>query len=367
MDRRIFFTLMIFSLLLGFLFLVYVILSPFLNTLGWAAVIGISTFPLYRRLRKFLGGRDTAAASMMTPAVIITLVVPFALFITLLAAEASSVYQYLEKAASSGGLDLLENARRNPHLRPLLDQIDTLLGTYELDVENTLLPALKNLASFLLGYSTSLIKNFFFMIIKLVVVVVTLFFLYRDGEAFLERAITVLPLERADTDMLLATVKRVISAVIYGILLTCLVQGALGGIGFWMCGLPSPLLFGTLMAVAALIPVVGTAIIWFPGAVWLILQGAVLKGVILLAWGGLVVGVIDNFIRPFFISGKARLSILVIFLGVLGGVLAFGPLGVVSGPILLALFLAVFEIYSRRVFPGVPEPGGGEGDLSGKT
>lgn len=367
MDRRIFFTLMIFSLLLGFLFLVYVILSPFLDTLGWTAVIGISTFPVYRRLRTRLGGRSMLSASIMTPAVILTLVIPFALFITLLAAEASSVYQYLEKTASSGGPDLLQNVRSNPRLSPLLDLIDTLFGTYELDVEATLLPALKNLASYLLGYSTSLIKNFFFMILKLVVMVVSLFFIYRDGEAFLERVITVLPLERSDTDMLLATVKRVISAVIYGILLTCLIQGTLGGIGFWLCGIPSPLLFGTLMAVSALIPVVGTAIIWFPGGVWLILQGELLKGVILLAWGGLVVGMIDNLIRPIFISGRAQLSILVILLGVLGGVLAFGPLGVVSGPILLALFLAVFEIYARRVFPGAPEPGGGEGDLQGKA
>jgi len=367
MDRRIFFALMIFSLLLGFLYLVYVILSPFLDTLGWAAVVGISTFPLYRRLRERLGGRDTTAASIMTPAVILTLVIPFALFMTLLAAEAASVYQYLEKMAASGGPDLLETARRNPHLGPLLGIVDTMFGSFELDLQSTLLPALKNLASFLLGYSTSLIKNFFFMVIKLALMVITLFFLYRDGESFLNRVVSVLPLEHDDIDMLLATVKRVISAVIYGILLTCLVQGTLGGIGFWACGIPSPLLFGTLMAVAALVPVVGTAIIWFPGAMWLILQGEVLKGVLLLAWGGLVVGMIDNFIRPIFISGRARLSILVIFLGVLGGVLAFGPLGVVSGPILLALFLAAFEIYSRRVFPGMPASAGGEGDVQGKT
>lgn len=362
MDRRIFFTLMLFSLLLAFLYLVYIILAPFLDTLGWAAVIGISTFPLYRRLRKRLTGRDTLAALIMTPAVILTLVIPFALFITLLAAESARVYQYLEQMATGGGPDFLENLRRNPYIRPALERIEPLLGTFELDMETTLLPGLKNLATYLLGYSTALIKNFFFMIIKLVLMVITLFFLYRDGESFLQRVNSVLPLGKSDTEMLLDTVKRVISAVIYGILLTCFVQGALGGIGFWVCGLPSPLLFGSLMAVSALIPVVGTALIWFPGALWLFLQGEVLKGVILLVWGGLVVGMIDNFIRPFFISGRAHLSILVIALGVLGGVFAFGPLGVVTGPIILAIFLAVFEIYARRVFPGVPASpeGGGE-------
>jgi predicted PurR-regulated permease PerM len=211
---------------------------------------------------------------------------------------------------------------------------------------------LKKIAAFLLGFSTAILKNFFLMIIKLVLMVITLFFLYRDGEAFLQRFLSVIPLEEAESDALLDTVRRVLSAVIYGILLTCLVQGILGGIGFWFSGLPSPILFGALMAVAALVPVVGTALIWLPGALWLFARGEVVMGIVLLAWGMIVVGMIDNLLRPLFISGRAHLSLFIIALGVLGGVFAFGPLGVVTGPIILALFLAVFEIYARRVFPG---------------
>jgi predicted PurR-regulated permease PerM len=364
MDRRIFFTLMTFSFLLGFLYLVYTVVSPLLDTLGWAAVIGITTFPLYRSLRSRLSGRDALAASVMTAAVALTLVVPFVGFLILLGSETTSVYQYLERATSGGAPPFLEKLLQHPRLAPLVARFRPALDSIDLDLQTTVLPVLKQAASYLIGYSTAIIKNIFLLIIKLALMIVTLFYLYRDGESFLGKILSVLPLGENDTDMLRDTVKRVLSAVVFGIFLTCLVQGFLGGLGFWFCGVPSPLVFGALMAVAALIPVVGTALIWLPGALYLFLQGEVLKGVILLVWGALVVGMIDNLIRPVFISGKAHLPILVIAIGVLGGVFSLGPLGVVAGPIVLAVFLAVFDIYKRRVFPaetGAPEKNVGEG------
>jgi predicted PurR-regulated permease PerM len=302
----------------------------------------------------------------MTPAVVLTLVVPFVGFLVLLGGETSSVYQYLEQATGGGSPPVLEKLLHHPRLAPLLARVRPALESIDIDLQVTVLPALKQGVSYLLGYSTAIIKNIFLLIIKLMLMVITLFFLYRDGESFLKKVLSVLPLGENDADVLRDTIKRVLSAVIYGIFLTCLVQGFLGGVGFWFCGLPSPIVFGALMAVAALIPVVGTALIWLPGALYLIVQGEMLKGVILIVWGSLAVGMIDNLIRPLFISGKAHLPILVIALGVLGGVFSLGPLGVVAGPILLAVFIAVFDMYSRRVFPGEtesPEKIGEEGHV----
>lgn len=361
MDRRVFFALMSYSLLVAFLYLVYVIVAPFLNVLGWAAVIGISTYPLYRRLRTVVPGGDTVAAAVMTPLVVLTLVVPFVVFIFLLGIETAKVYEYLEKAALGSGPDLLTEFSRNPYVHAAIERIQPILDRFDLELETTLLPDLKKFATFLLGYSTAILKNIFLIIIKLVLLVITLFFLYRDGESFLRRFLSVLPLDHAESADLLGTVNRVISAVLYGIFLTCLVQGTLGGIGFWFSGLPSPLLFGALMAVASLVPVVGTALIWLPGALWLMMEGELLRGVVLLLWGMIVVGMIDNLIRPFFISGKARLSLFVIAVGVLGGLFAFGPLGLVAGPIALALFLSVFDIYAKRVFTRRRKNGSGSG------
>jgi len=135
----------------------------------------------------------------------------------------------------------------------------------------------------------------------------------------------------------------VLGAVMYGIVLTCLVQGTLGGLGFWVAGLPSPILFGALMAICALIPIIGTALIWLPGALYLLMHGQTMYALLLIAWGVVVVSGIDNIIRPLFISGIAKLHILIIVLGVLGGILAFGITGVVAGPVILALVLVFFE------------------------
>jgi len=353
-DRRLFLTLSAFSSMVALIYLVLAVVSPFLDTLGWSAVVGISTFPLYRRLRDRLPGRPNLAASIMTPAVVLMLVLPFLVFVSVLAGETIRFYQLLEKSAAGGTPEALKNLLSHPYISPVIDRIMPYIDTIEPDVRGVLLPAVKNVASFLLSYSTAIIKNVFIFLVKLVIMVITLFFLYRDGENALRRIMSVLPLSGDDGALLLGTVNRVLSAVVYGILLTCIVQGVLGGAGFWICGLPSPVLFGSLMAVAALIPVVGTALIWLPGSLYLFAQGEVLKGVFLLVWGGIVVGMSDNLIRPLFISGKARMPILFIALGVLGGVFAFGPLGVVGGPVLLAVSLAIFDICALKLATGRP-------------
>jgi predicted PurR-regulated permease PerM len=137
----------------------------------------------------------------------------------------------------------------------------------------------------------------------------------------------------------------------YGVILTCLVQGTLGGLGFWVAGLPSPFLFGTLMAICAPIPLIGTALVWLPGAIYLLMQGQMLHGLLLIAWGVLVVSSIDNIIRPLFISGKAKLPILVIVFGVLGGIWAFGLSGVVAGPVILAIIMVFFDACREATVP----------------
>lgn len=351
MDRRVFFALAVFAILLFHLWLVYSIVAPFLRAMGWAGVIGILTYPLYRRLRSRLGGREILAASVMTPAVVLTLVLPVVGLVVFLTQELTQLFAYLQALPEGEGLTLFDNLRQHPVLGPWLDRIHHLLARLGIDPEKNLLPAVDKATAFALSYSTEIVRNFFIFCIKLLMLVITLFFIYRDGERFEEQFWSVIPLDEEHKLRLAGTVKRVLNAVIFGILLTCMVQGVLGGIGFWFCGLPSPMLFGAMMAVAALVPVVGTALFWFPGAAYLILQGEVARGVVLLAWGALVVSSVDNVIRPFFISGKAHIPVLVVALGALGGLVSFGLLGVVLGPLVLSLFVALFDIYKAQIFP----------------
>lgn len=343
MDRSLFTTLLAYTFALLLLYLLYSILSPFLGTMVWAGAIGVITFPIHERLLARCNGRDITAAALMTGVVVLAVILPLIGLIFTLSREAALAYQYLENVTASGSNLALSNILNHPAIIPWLERIRQLTSTLSLDVDSMLLPAVKKALASMLNYSTGILKNFFVFLFKLVLMVITLFFFYKDGARFLERFLQVVTIRDGLKKTIIETINRVLGAVMYGIVLTCLVQGTLGGLGFWAAGLPSPILFGSLMAICALIPLIGTALIWLPGALYLLMHGQTIHALLLVVWGVVVVSGIDNIIRPLFISGIARLHILVIVLGVLGGVLAFGITGVVAGPVILALCLVFFE------------------------
>ncbi len=354
MDRRVFFALVTFAFSIFALWLVYIIVGPFLRPLGWAAVIGLLTFPLFRQLRSIMGERPTLAAAVMTPAVVLTLILPIVGLTVLLTQEVISFSQMLRQVAAEPLLDL-SHFRDLPWIQPVLEKLQPFIDRLNLDIPAMVGPAAEKVTAFALDYSRAMVTNFFTFVIKLLLMVVALFFFYRDGERFVRGFWSVIPLDQEHKELLASTVQRVLTAVIYGICLTCLIQGILGGIGFWFTGLPSPVLFGAVMALLAPVPLVGTALIWVPGAVYLFVQGEPLLAGVLVAWGVLVVSAIDNLLRPLFISGKGKVPILLVAIGVLGGLVSFGLIGVITGPMVLALFLALFDIYKSRFFPAQDE------------
>lgn len=147
-------------------------------------------------------------------------------------------------------------------------------------------------------------------------------------------------------DVFIRETGGVISAVLYGVVFTAMLQGVLGGIGFWITGLPAPVLFGAIMFILAIIPFAGTALVWGPAAAYLLYYGMIGKGVFLIIWGVLAVGMIDNFLRPYFISKRLGFHVVLSFIGVVGGMSAFGLLGVFLGPLVLALMIRLLEKFS---------------------
>lgn len=354
MDRRVFWALIAYTIALLFLYLLYRILAPFGVPLVWAAVIGIATFPLYERLLLRFRGRDCLASTVMTVIVILVFVLPMAGLVVLLAGEAADAYKFLEAAGVGQGA-ILEKLAIHPSVTPWIARAERILRPLGVDVTTSLLPAARQAIASLLGFATDIAKNVLISLLYLVVMLVVLFFIYKDGDRLEREFWEVMPLRDADKTLLKEKLSRVLKAGIVGILGTCLAQGLLGGIGFWIGGLPSPVLFGSLMAVAALIPFVGTALIWLPGAIYLLLAGKTANGIFLLVWGGLAIGSADNIIRPLLIGGKAEMPVSVMALGAIGGFAAFGLIGVVVGPVLLSLFLSFFEIYKAGSF-GAPDP-----------
>jgi len=178
-----------------------------------------------------------------------------------------------------------------------------------------------------------------------------LFFVLRDGPALAQKFVRLLPIEERRRSLLLQHLADVTRAVFLGIGLTALVQGLLVGVGFWIAGLPSPLAFGAVAVLASLIPMVGAALVWVPGALYLAAHGEYGHAIFLVAWGSIVVGMADNVLRPMLISGRAEVPTLAVFVGVMGGLAAFGFIGLFLGPIVLGVLVALFR-YESDVLSG---------------
>jgi predicted PurR-regulated permease PerM len=198
---------------------------------------------------------------------------------------------------------------------------------------------------FVANYAASAVKNVLLFLLQLFIVVFSLFFLYRDGRRIQRGFWSVLPVEEEKKKALEGIVARILPSVLTGVLLTALVQGILGGIGFWIGGLPSPIFFGALICVASLLPLVGTMMVWLPGALYLLFLGKTWGGIFLLAWGFFVVGSSDNILRPLLSRRQSGLPISLLMLGSLGGLVAFGLVGVILGPVVIGIALVLLEMH----------------------
>jgi predicted PurR-regulated permease PerM len=353
MDRKLFLTLLAFAGLALLLYLLGAILEPFLVPLAWAGVIAIATFPVYERLLGRLGDREGRAAGVMVLGVALIIIVPAAVLAFLLAEEAGRLYRTLNQATAAGGLVDLGGLQRHPAFGPPVRKATEWLGRLGVNLDADLAPAAKGAMAFVANYAASAVKNVLLFLLQLFLVVFSLFFLYRDGRRIQRGFWSVLPVEEEKKRALEGSVTRILPSVLTGVLLTALVQGILGGIGFWISGLPSPIFFGALICVASLLPVVGTMLVWLPGALYLLFQGMTGWGIFLLAWGFLVVSSSDNILRPLLSRKQSGLPVSLLMLGSLGGLFAFGLVGVILGPVVIGISLALLEMYKT---PATVEP-----------
>ncbi len=362
MDRKVFFALVYFGALVAILYLMLRLLSPFLSSMAWAAVIALAAHPLHRKYLKLTRGRGALAAGLSTLTVVLVVVVPLAFMLVVFAGQAMSVYSYVQESAAAGQIPGRQEFLSNPAVAKLTKDLEPYLA--QMDLKPILLSGMNSVSSMAVGLSKAILINTLAVIVKFFVMVALLFFFFRDGEKMVRRFWEMVPLGDDHKAVLASTVERVVGAVMYGIVLTCVVQGILGGVGFAIAGIPSAVFFGAVMIVCAFIPVVGTALVWFPAALYLLTTGHVGKGVFLLVWGVLVISSIDNFIRPFFISGRAKIPLLVILLGVLGGLATMGFLGIIVGPLLFAVSLELARVYRDDIVSQLTDvmgtPGGGE-------
>jgi len=349
MDRGVFFALLYFTAVVLVAGLMLLLLSPFLGAIAWAGVIALAAQPVHRWLLRKVGGRTNVAAGLATLAAVLVIAVPFMVLAILFAGEAVGVLSTLESAIQTGRIPGWEHVQSNPSFLKLMAHLEPYLK--DTDFQASAMATMRGMTGLAVQVSKAVLLNFFSALLQFFVMVMVLFFAFRDGAEVVKQAWAVVPLKARDKEVIGDTVRRVVNAVLYGIVLTCIVQGILGGIGFAMVGLPSPVFFGALMILAAFIPIVGTGLVWVPGVLYLLAIGDYGRAGILTLWCLAVVTSIDNFVRPFFISGKAKIPILVVALGVLGGLLSLGFLGVILGPLMFAVALELFRIYREEIFP----------------
>jgi predicted PurR-regulated permease PerM len=344
MDHKLFNTLLGFTALIGGLYLLYVVLAPFLPAIGWAGVVAIATFPIYERLSRRLQKRANFSAGIMTAAVFLVIVIPAVAIIGLLVQELMRAERLVSEAVARGGFQGIDTVLEHPAVAPWVERFLNWVGAAQLDLKSAAVNAAKTVVSFLLGSLGAVIKNLFAFIFQLLLIVIALFFVYRDGARLENSFWSVLPMTDDTTAKVRRTTTNVVSAVVLGVLVTAAVQAALAALGYWFVGLPSVVLLGALTFISAFIPVVGTVLIWLPASAYLVLSGNIGYGIALFLWGAVVVGGIDSFLRPMLISGRTGLPLPLMMLGALGGLLAFGLFGLVIGPLALALLLVLYEL-----------------------
>jgi len=328
-------------------YIVWRIVSPLWQPLAWALLLGSLLAPLNLRLATRLGGRMRLASSITLFLTVLLFILPVATVAGAVAAQAAHLRNRLEGHMTDVGRSLSLDFGHLPWLQRALEWIDANSSISLVQLQGWLVEGSQRLLEALVSSGGSFVMSALGTAASFVLMLFVLFFVLRDGPAVARQVVQMLPVEDRRRARLWQHLADVIRAVFLGIGLTALVQGILVGVGFWIAGLPSPLVFAVVAALVALVPMIGAALVWVPGALFLAARGEFGHAIFLAAWGAIVVGMVDNFLRPMLISGRADVPTLAVFVGVMGGLAAFGFIGLFLGPIVLGLLVALFR-YERE-------------------
>ncbi|MBM4325152.1 MAG: AI-2E family transporter [Deltaproteobacteria bacterium] len=339
-------------LLLAFFafYYLYQVFSPFLGPIVWAILLAIAFYPLFLKFQRLLRKRRVLAALAMTLFTFLVIVLPVSLLMISLANEVIDFYHHLDEMIKTGQLQSsLSRMGELPLLKGVIERLKRYVDLSSVDPLNFLLKNVQQISVFLFNQTSNLLKGVSTFVAGFFFALLSLYYLFKDGDRLLAWIKEIVPLPAKESEMIIERFKAMISATLYGGILIAILQGILGGVSFWILGISSPVFWGTTMAFLSFIPMGGTALIWGPAALFLFLQGTFLKGIILLGLGILLIGMVDNLLRPFLVSTKTKIHPLLLFFSVLGGIQAFGIIGLVGGPLIVTLFLTLVEIYIQGI------------------
>jgi predicted PurR-regulated permease PerM len=327
----------------GVAYLGFRMIQPFAAPLLTGLVMAVIFHPVHQRLAGRIRRRGLAA-TVSTVLMLLIFLGPLALLVVTVSREVRDLYQ------THGASGINERAQRVwEAVRPPLEAIGSRLGIDAGELRDAIGSRLAQAGGALLRQSVAVVGAATGGVVFLVMSTVAFFFAIRDGPRMYQGVLEWSPLGERDTRALLEAVEQTIAASFYGVISVALAQGLLCGLGMWIAGLPSPLLWGVVASIASVIPFVGSALVWAPAAVVLFTQGSIGRGIFLLAWGAGIVGTIDNLVRPLVVTARMPLNAFLVLIAMLGGVQAFGVAGILTGPVTLMVALTLVRIIGEKL------------------
>lgn len=344
MTRQHIFTIAFFAIFLFLLYQMGLMLAAFSASLLWAGIIALALHPLYRKLVTLLHGRKTLSAAMITLFALLLVIGPAVTLLAVLVSQTVDLYGWAAEGIKSGSLLELWNRLSSKISQKIL----ALPFLAELDIKGMLINGLSRLSSSLALQVGTVLRDALLLIVNFFIMLFTLFFFFRNGEHYYQTAVDLFPFSKEQKQSIADKLYDTFTAVINGVFLIALGQGIMTGIGLALFGIPFAVFWGFIAAVLAIVPVGGTALVWGPAVVYLLVTKATLKGILLAVWGIVAVSMPDNFVRPMLIGKKAKLSTFFLFLGILGGLQVYGFLGILFGPLIVTLLTAFVQIYREE-------------------
>lgn len=332
------------GLAVGLVAVLFAVFRPFLSIMAWSAILSYALFPLHRRVLRLTGGRRDLSAMLMCLVLMVGFILPIVMLSLLLADELTRTSAMVatfvkthEGFVHGGWRDL-----------PLLSTVVARVEDYERftgsNFREMLAENLTVLGGVLVQRITLAATNLLLGMVALGFILLTTYYFFRDGEALVGQIQTLLPFSRRRQDLVIRRFDEVVNGAIYGNAIVSIMVGLVGGASFWAVGLHGPVLWGTVTGILAYLPAIGTAVVWVPAAVYLFLNGAYLKTVVMCAAGGVML-VIDHVVRNVLVGSKVQLHPLLVLFSVLGGVQLFGLLGLIAGPLAVAFGMTILEEY----------------------
>ncbi len=348
MEKNNIKTVAFFTLFILLLVVLIAIFWPFLRPIATSAIFAVLIMPLFKILKKKTGSK-TFSAIICVLTIVFVIVIPLLFMGVQLFKEVNDAARLLNTMINQERLGRSINAvTQHKYFIKFMPFIKEQMLAFEVDLYKSAYQIFEAAAKYMASNSIVLARNILWFIVEIFVVLITTFFMLRDSDKIISTLKDFSPFRKEETSRLFEKIKVTVHASVFGGIFVSLIQGAMGGLAFYALGLPSPILWGVIMAIIGIIPIIGPSTVWLPAGIILLINGSVLKGVLLLVWGAFFMGFADNLLRPVFVGKGTEFHPLLIFFSIFGAVILMGSVGFFMGPVILALTLTTADFLKDR-------------------